>query len=482
MPFTVALVGRPNVGKSTLFNRLVGKKIAIVDDTPGVTRDRRLGDASIYDMEFTAVDTAGLENMFDDSLESRMRQQTENAIAQSHVICMVTDARDGITPLDDHFAQFLRRTNRPVILLVNKCEGNNAQDAINESYALGLGEPIGISGEHGIGMPDVYNALRSHYEQWQADNPDELADDTAPTPIMNIELDEDGNPLLGEAIPDLDDPTRPIQLAIVGRPNVGKSTMINSLLGEERLLTGPEAGITRDSITVDFEWKNRPLKLVDTAGLRRRSRVDSKLEKLSGTDTRRSIQFAQVVALVLDANDMLEKQDLTIARQVIDEGRALIIVANKWDTITDKDAQLQKLSDRLQTSLPQVRGIPIITTAGIRGKNLNKMLDMVLQVYETWNQRISTSRLNTWLTQAVDANPPPLVRGRRLKIRYMTQAKTRPPTFAVFISIADEMPESYMRYLANGLRTTFNLWGIPLRLLPRNNTKTNPFAHLAKKR
>ena len=478
MPFTVAIVGRPNVGKSTLFNRLVGKKIAIVDDTPGVTRDRRPGDASIYDMDFCAVDTAGLEDLFDDSLEARMRQQTETAIDEADVICMVTDARAGITPMDEHFAQFLRRCDRPVILLVNKCEGNNAQDSILEAYALGLGEPIGISGEHGIGMPDVYNALLPHYEKWQQD--DAIANDpyTLDAPLMNIELDEDGNPL----IPDMDDPKRPIQLAIVGRPNVGKSTMINSLVGENRLLTGPEAGITRDSIAVDFEWRERPLKLVDTAGLRRRSKVDTKLEKLSGTDTRRAIQYAQVVALVLDANDMLEKQDLTIARQVINEGRALIIVANKWDTITDKDEQLQKLSDRLQTSLPQVRGIPIITTAGIRGKNLNKMLDMVLQIYETWNQRISTSRLNTWLTQAIDANPPPLVRGRRLKIRYMTQAKTRPPTFALFISIADEMPESYIRYLANGLRSYFNLWGVPLRLLPRNNTKVNPFAHLANKK
>ena len=478
MPFTVALVGRPNVGKSTLFNRLVGKKIAIVDDTPGVTRDRRLGDANIYDMDFCVVDTAGLEELFDDSLEARMRQQTEQAIADAHVICMMTDARAGLTPLDEHFAQFLRKSNRPVIVLVNKCEGNDAQDSLTESYALGLGEPVGVSGEHGIGMADLYNALLPHYEKWTED--DAIANDPylMEEPITDVELDEDGNPL----IPNLDDPKRPIQLAIVGRPNVGKSTMVNSLLGEERLLTGPEAGITRDSIAVDFQWRDRPMKLVDTAGLRRRSRVDTKLERLSGADTRRAIQYAQVVALVLDANDMLEKQDLTIARQVIKEGRALIIVANKWDTIDDKDAQLQKLKDRLQTSLPQVRGIPVITTAGIRGKNLNKMLDSVLAIYETWNIRISTSQLNTWLNQAVAANPPPLVRGRRLKIRYMTQAKTRPPTFALFISIADEMPESYIRYLANGLRNTFHIWGIPLRLLPRNNTKENPFAHLANKR
>lgn len=479
MPFTVAIVGRPNVGKSTLFNRLVGKKIAIVDDTPGVTRDRRPGNASIYDMDFCAVDTAGLENLFDDSLESRMRQQTETAIAEAHVICMVTDARAGMTPMDEYFAQFLRRSDRPVLVLVNKCEGNNAQNSILEAYALGLGEPIGISGEHGIGMPDLYNALLPHYETWQQDHantPHDPESDAIESPLLNIELDQDGNALN----PHLDDPKRPIQLAIVGRPNVGKSTMINSLLGKNRLLTGPEAGITRDAIAVDFKWRDRPLKLVDTAGLRRRSKVNTKLEKLSGTDTRRAIQYAQVVALVLDASDMLEKQDLTIARQVIEEGRALIIVANKWDTITEKDQQLQKLSDRLQTSLPQVRGIPIITTAGIRGKNLNKMLDMVLQIYETWNQRIATSRLNTWLNEAVAANPPPLVRGRRLKIRYITQAKTRPPTFALFISIAHEMPESYLRYLANGLRSHFSLWGIPLRLLPRNNTKTNPFAHLAK--
>lgn len=471
MTFTIAIVGRPNVGKSTLFNRLVGKKLAIVDDTPGVTRDRREGTGRISDMSFTVLDTAGLEEAFDDSLEGRMRRQTEQALGDADVVLLLVDARAGVMPLDEHFALFLRKQDTPVLLLANKCEGNAAQAGFVEAFALGLGDPVPVSAEHGDGMLDLYQALMPFQEAAEARLQEQAFRDALERGDGSPE-GADGEDELPED--EEDDPNRPIQLAIVGRPNVGKSTLVNRLIGEDRLLTGPEAGITRDSIALDWEWKGRPVKLVDTAGMRRRGRVTEKVEKLSTADSKRAIRFAQVVALVLDSEDMLEKQDLTIARQVLEEGRALIIVANKWDAVTDHKEAMERLRDRVEKSLPQVRGIPVVTISALKGRNLDRMLDAVLEVYGVWNRRISTSRLNDWLTVMTEAHPPPLAKGRRIKLRYMTQAKTRPPTFAAFCSQPDELPDAYTRYLINGLREDFDLWGIPMRLNLRKGK--NPFA------
>jgi len=459
MSFTVAIIGRPNVGKSTLFNRLVGKRVAIVDDQPGVTRDRREGEATLSDLKFTVIDTAGLENIHDDSLESRMREQTEAAFKKANIALMMIDARTGVTPVDEHFVQWLRRHKTPVILVANKCEGNAAQAGFMEAYALGLGDPIPLSAEHGEGLVDLYEALQPHVDAAKADEKYALTQQ----PIDSGEEDDD------EAVN-----ARPLQLAIVGRPNVGKSTLINKMLGEERMLTGPEAGITRDSITIPWSHNGREFNLVDTAGLRRRARVNDKVEALSGAESRRAIDFAQVVVLVLDANDMLEKQDLTIARTVIEEGRALILAVNKWDTIENSKEALNKLYDRIQTSLPQIRGIPVVTISAKTGRGIEKMLDAVLDVYEVWNRRVPTSKLNRWLEEILEHHQPPLISGRRSKVKYITQHKTRPPTFALFVSHEKGLPESYVRYMSNALREDFELWGIPLRLIVRKGI--NPFA------
>ena len=458
MSYTVAIIGRPNVGKSTLFNRLVGKRVAIVDDQPGVTRDRREGKATLSDLKFTVIDTAGLENVHDDSLEARMRQQTEAAFLEADIALLLIDARTGVTPIDEHFVQWLRRHETPVIIVANKCEGAQGQSGLLECYALGLGEPVPLSAEHGEGMVDLYNALQPHVDAAKANAAYTLS-----------KLTDSGKESDDEIIN-----AHPLQLAIVGRPNVGKSTMVNTLLGEDRMLTGPEAGITRDSISIPWTHGGREFNLIDTAGLRRRARVNEKVEALSGAETRRAIDYAQVVVLVLDANDMLEKQDLTIARNIIEEGRALILAVNKWDTIKDRGAALDKLHDRLQTSLPQVRGIPVVTVSGQTGRGLDKMLDAVLDVYEVWNRRVPTAKLNRWLEEILEHHQPPLISGRRSKVRYITQPKTRPPTFALFVSHEKGLPESYIRYMANALREDFDLWGVPLRLIVRKGT--NPFA------
>lgn len=452
MSFTVAIVGRPNVGKSTLFNRLVGKRLALVDDQPGVTRDRREADASLGDLHFRIIDTAGYDDTGGEHLEARMRAQTEMALAEADVAVMLIDARAGITALDASFADLLRRGPIPVVLVANKCEGRAGEAGLIEAYALGLGDPLPISAEHGVGLAFLYDAL-------------------APL-IAPLESDADTNEDADQAERDID--SRPLKLAVIGRPNVGKSTLINRLLGAERLLTGPEAGITRDAIAVSWSYGGRAIELVDTAGLRRKANVIGRLEALAGADSQRAVRFAHVVVLVLDATAGLEKQDLNIARTVADEGRALIIAANKWDLIDEPTAALRAIQDRLETSLPQVRGVPVIRLSAMTGTGLGTLMPAVLGAYSAWNRHVSTGPLNRWLEDVGERHPPPLADGRRIRLRYMTQAKTRPPTFVLFASRVEALPEAYQRYLINGLRDTFGLAGLPIRLHIR--TSKNPFA------
>jgi GTP-binding protein len=462
MPFTVAIVGRPNVGKSTLFNRLVGKRIAIVDDTPGVTRDRREGMASIGDLSFRVIDTAGLEEASAGVLEARMRAQTERAIGDSDMVLLVVDARAGVTPVDEYFAGWVREHHKPAVLVANKCESASAETGLYECYGLGLGDPVAISAEHGDGMADLFSALMPYVDAGHGAANDDRAEAAAEALAESAEADDD-------------EPPGPLRLAIVGRPNTGKSTLVNRLIGEDRLLTGPEAGITRDSIMVDWEYRGRPLELVDTAGLRRRARISNKLEKLSVDDTLRTIQFANVAVLMLDATVMLEKQDLTIARHVIDEGRALVIAANKWDAVENPSEAMQALRDRMQTSLPQVRGIPVVTLSALKGQNLDTLMKAVFDIYEIWNKRIPTGALNRWLELVLEAHPPPLAStGRRIRLRYITQLKSRPPTFAVWTTRPQDLPESYRRYLANALRDDFGIEGVPIRIQLRRGD--NPYA------
>ncbi len=444
MSITVAIIGRPNVGKSTLFNRLVGKRLALVDDTPGLTRDRREGTARLADLEFTVIDTAGLEDVTGDVLEARMRAQTERALDGADVALLLIDARAGVTPLDRHFADWLRRRDQTAVVIANKCEGGAGAAGLIETYALGLGDPIPLSAQHGEGMGDLYDILVPFV-------------DGAEETVADGKID-----------------VGPLQLAIVGRPNVGKSTLVNRLLGEDRVVTGPEAGITRDAVSISWTYKGRPIRLIDTAGLRRKSRVAGRPEGLSTADALRAIRYAQVVVLVLDSQAAMERQDLTIARQVIEEGRALLIAVNKWDLVTDAKAVLGHLNDRLERSLPQVRGIPILTLSALTGKGGGKLMPAVLDIYEVWNRRISTGRLNQWLAEMTEHHPPPLAGGRSIRLRYVTQAKTRPPTFVLFASRPEQLPESYLRYLANSLRRSFDLPGVPIRLFSRKGK--NPYA------
>jgi GTPase len=448
MNFTVAIVGRPNVGKSTLFNRLVGKRLALVDDRPGVTRDRREGNARLGDLSFTVVDTAGFDEGAPDSLTSRMMAQTDLAIAAADAVMFLIDAKTGLTPIDHAFADIVRRAGKPVILVANKSEGRAAQAGVMEAYALGFGDPVPLSAEHGEGTSDLYAALREALPE-HTEQPSEEDEATA-------------------------DPTRPIRVAVVGRPNAGKSTLINRLIGEERLLTGPEAGITRDSISVDFEWRGRNFLLFDTAGMRRKSRIDEKLEKLSVADALNAIRFAEVVIVLLDAERPFEEQDLRIADLVQREGRALVLGMNKWDLADRKGGAASKLRQEADHWLPQVKGVPIAAISGLLGEGLDRLMQSVVDIHEIWNRRVSTNVLNRWLTDAVSANPPPAVSGRRLKLNYMTQPKTRPPSFVLFCSRADAVPDSYLRYLVNGLRETFDLPGVPIRMTLRE--KANPFA------
>ncbi len=458
---SIVIIGRPNVGKSTLFNRLVGRKSALVDDRPGVTRDRREGLGRIGRIEFNIIDTAGLEEAFDDSLNARMREQTTIALKEATAAIMVIDARAGVLPLDRSFADWLRRLGVPVILLANKCEGRNADTGLFEAFELGHGEPIRFSAEHGQGLDQLHDAIAVQLS----------AADAASEEIDAVQADES----LEDLADDEDEkPSGPLRLTIVGRPNVGKSTLVNALLDDERLLTGPEPGITRDSITISWKYEGREVALIDTAGLRRKARIDDRVEKLATSDTLQAIRFAHVAVLVLDAQDMLEKQDLTIARHVVDEGRAMIILVNKWDLIRDKSAAIARLRDRLETSLPQLKGVTVLTCSALTGQRLDTMMPAVLAAYDKWNSRIPTRPLNEWLAAQTERHPPPLSKQkRRIRLRYATQAKSRPPTFILFTSRPDDLPDSYLRFLENGLREDFSLGGTPLRLITRK--PKNPY-------
>jgi GTPase len=471
MSFTIAIIGRPNVGKSTLFNRLVGKKLALVDDQPGVTRDRRAGEAKLGDLAFTIIDTAGLEEGGVDSLSGRMRAQTEAAIEDADAVFFVMDARVGVTPEDRHFASLARRAGKPLILIANKAEGRQGEAGAYDAFSLGLGDPVPLSAEHGDGMAELYAALLAAL-------PDETApveDEEERREALVLGDDEDGSEL---------DPTKPLRIAIVGRPNAGKSTLINRLLGEDRLLVGPEAGVTRDSIGVDFVWRKddaeRKMKIFDTAGMRRRANVQEKLEKLAVADALRAVRFAEVVVVLLDATIPFEKQDLTITDLAAREGRALVIGVNKWDLIAEKGPKLIELREEAERLLPQVRGVPVVPVSGATGQGLDALIEAILRVHEVWNRRISTGRLNRWLEGVLEQTPPPAVSGRRIKIRYMTQPKARPPYFVVFGNQLDELPESYQRFLTNGLRQTFGLLGTPIRLQLKQGD--NPYAGRKKKR
>jgi len=451
---TVAILGRPNVGKSTLFNRLVGRRAALVDDAPGVTRDRREGQGRIADLEFRVIDTAGLEESAPETLAGRMRAQTERSLDLADIVLLVVDAREGITQDDRHFANWLRRQKKPAVLIVNKAEGRAELGAVGEAYALGLGEPVPLSAAHGEGFAELYARLREAAPQ---------ADATGSADAEAEAEAEEGD----------DVPGRPLQLAIVGRPNVGKSTLVNRLVGEDRLLTGPEPGITRDAIALEWRWRDRAIRLVDTAGLRRRARIEEQLERLAAAETLRTIRFAGTVVLLLDALQPLGRQDITIANLVADEGRALVIAANKWDAVEDRQATLRELRERVKEQLPQLNGLAVVPVSGLRGTGLDALMRAVVATDAVWNKRLPTPALNRWLAAVQERHPPPMVGARRLRLRYITQVNTRPPSFALFASKPGELTDSYRRYLVGALRQDFDLPGTPIRLMLRKGA--NPY-------
>ena len=461
----VAIVGRPNVGKSTLFNRLVGRRRAIVDDTPGVTRDVRESQAQLGELAFTLLDTAGWETAGGEALEARMRRFTERAIDSAAAVLFMIDARAGVVPLDESFAGWLRKRAAKVILVANKCEGRAGQQGLAEAHGLGLGEPIPVSAEHGEGLSDLHDALARHIEAM----PEEDAEDD------DIEAEEGDGAV---------DPKRPLLLAIVGRPNVGKSTLLSRLVGEERVLTGPEAGITRDAIRVEWQWKGRPVRLVDTAGMRRRSRIEAKLEAASVADTLDAIRLADVAVVVLDATNMAEKQDLAVAGWVIEEGRALVLAVNKIDLLADDRSTAtkawRKLTDRLEASFAQVKDLPIVGLSALNGRGIERLMPAVFATYDVWNMGVPTPKLNRWLREMETLHPPPLAKGRRIRLRFMTQIKRRPPTFVLTVSQPEELGDDYLRFLMNRLRDDFGLPGVPIRLTMRK--PRNPFAGRSRRR
>ncbi|MDK3074125.1 ribosome biogenesis GTPase Der [Sedimentitalea sp. JM2-8] len=471
MSFTLAIVGRPNVGKSTLFNRLVGKRLALVDDTPGVTRDLREGAARLGDLRFTVIDTAGLEEATDDSLQGRMRRLTERAVDMADICLFMIDARTGVTPTDQVFADILRKRSAHVILAANKAEGAAADAGVIEAYALGLGEPIRMSAEHNEGLNDLYAQLMPLSDAFEAQ-----AD--SDTPETDVDLDEDGEDL--SDAPPVPTRAKPLQVAVVGRPNAGKSTLINKILGEDRLLTGPEAGITRDAISLTTDWAGPdgvavPMRIFDTAGMRRKAKVQEKLEKLSVSDGLRAVKFAEVVVVLLDAAIPFEQQDLRIADLAEREGRAVVVAVNKWDIEEHKQEKLRELRESFERLLPQLRGAPLVTVSAKTGRGLDRLHTAVMRAYEVWNRRVPTAALNRWLTGMLEQHPPPAPQGKRIKLRYMTQAKTRPPGFVVMCSHPDKMPASYSRYLVNGLRADFDMPGTPIRLHLRSQNAANPY-------
>jgi len=465
MTFTLAIVGRPNVGKSTLFNRLVGKKLALVDDQPGVTRDLREGQARLGDLKFTVIDSAGLEDATDDSLQGRMRRLTERAVEMADICLFLIDARVGITPTDELFADILRKKNAHVLLAANKSEGKAGEAGYLEAFSLGLGEPIRLSGEHGEGITDLLQVLMPIADEIEARA--QFEENEPETDVDVGEEDEDA--------PRVPTREKPLQIAVVGRPNAGKSTLINKIMGEERLLTGPEAGITRDAISVAIDWEGVPMRIFDTAGMRKKARIEDKLEKMSVQDGLRAVKFAEVVVVLLDVDIPFEQQDLRIADLAEREGRAVVVAVNKWDLEDEKQEKLKELREAFERLLPQLRGAPLVTVSAKTGKGLDRLHAAIMRAHEVWNRRVSTSRLNRWLVGMLEQHPPPAPGGKRIKMRYATQVKTRPPAFVVMTSHPELVPESYSRYLVNGLRADFDMPGTPIRMTLRDQGDKNPF-------